>query len=69
MSSNTPEQSQQEQQELAASKRKQYREDKSHVRKQARFDETTPEPNTSTALPKRNIIVNVLIQIHFLIID
>lgn len=53
MSSNTPEQSQQEQQKLAASKRKQYREDKSHVRKQARFDETTPEPNTSTALPKK----------------
>lgn len=67
------------QQSIAATKRKQYRDDKSQIRKQARFEvSTTPEPEqsdssatTATLLSyrKRDIIVKGLIQIHFLIID
>ena len=67
------------QQSIAATKRKQYRDDKSQIRKQARFEvSTTPEPEQSdssattatiTELPKKNIIVKEAHSNPFLIID
>ncbi|RCK62889.1 tRNA (guanine-N(7)-)-methyltransferase [Candida viswanathii] len=54
MSTTSKDQSQLEQQALAATKRKQYREDKSQIRKQVKIDvESSPEPGSTTSLPKK----------------